>query len=186
VVWGDGVLLPRHRVAVDVFHLCSHCFGHRSLVWLPPPSVVPSRRRYLWMVVVAGGAAGAEAKAFDWVGLRRKPFFFLEASFVCPFSLRAPNSGRLIGGSSYVPALLHFTYYRLSCLGRGGCFATLSRCLLMFADSGSLALADALPPCLCCLVGALPPGVSSCLADAWLPFLYSGGCFAAMVVLLGG
>ena len=48
---------------------------------------------------------------------------------------------------------------RLGSLGRGGCLAALLRCLLMLAYGGLLA--DALPP-------------------------YAGGCFAAVIVLLGG
>jgi len=44
-------------------------------------------------------------------------------------------ASRLIGGSSWVPALLHFTHCHLESLGCGG----------LLADGGSLALADALP-----------------------------------------
>ena len=73
-------------------------------------------------------------------------------------------AGRLVSGSSCVPVLLHFTHCRLRGLGRGG----------LLANGGSLALADALP-----LVGA------SSLADALPLFLYSGRCFAAVVVLFG-
>ena len=40
-----------------------------------------------------------------------------------------------------------------------------------------------MPPC--SLVDALPPVVTSSLADALPLFLYSGGCFAAVVVLFG-
>jgi len=49
-----------------------------------------------------------------------------------------------------------------------------------------LALADALPPYSCSLVDALPPVVTSSLADALPLFLYAGGYFAAVVVLFGG
>ena len=48
---------------------------------------------------------------------------------------------------------------RLGSIGCGGCFAALLRCLLLLADGGSLA--DALPS-------------------------YFGGCFATVIVLLGG
>ena len=74
----------------------------------------------------------------------RTPFFSLEASFVCPFLLRAPKTGHLIGGSSSVPASLYFTHYHFGCIDRGGCFAALS---LMFAFGGSLARTNALPLC---------------------------------------
>ena len=82
-----------------------------------------------------------------------------------------PMAGRLIGGSSCIPASLRFLHCRPGSLGRGGCFAVLVRCLLLLADGGSLALADALPLCSCCLVDALPPMVTSSLADALPPFL---------------
>ena len=85
-------------------------------------------------------------------------------------------AGRLVGGSSCVPVLLHFTHCRLGGLGRGG----------LLADGGSLALADGLPPYSCSLVDALPPVVTSSLADALPLFLYAGGYFAAVVVLFGG
>ena len=81
-----------------------------------------------------------------------------------------PMAGRLIGGSSCIPASLRL-HCRPGSLGRGGCFAVLVRCLLLLADGGSLALADALPLCSCCLVDALPPMVTSSLADALPPFL---------------
>ena len=45
-------------------------------------------------------------------------------------------AGRLVGGSSCVPALLYFTHCRLGGLGRGG----------LLADGGSLAQADVLQP----------------------------------------
>ena len=69
-----------------------------------------------------------------------------------------------------------FTQCRLGSLGRGR----------SLADGGSLALADAFPSGSCCLVDALPPVVTSSLADALPLFLYSGGCFAAVVVIFGG
>ena len=87
-----------------------------------------------------------------------------------PFPGRTPMAGRLIGGSSCIPASLHL-HCRPGSLGRGGCFAVLVRCLLLLADGGSLALADALPLCSCCLVDALPPVGTSSLADALPPFL---------------
>ena len=43
-----------------------------------------------------------------------------------------------------------------------------------------------MPPSSCCWVDALPPVVASSLADALPPFFFSGGCFAAVVVLFGG
>ena len=55
--------------------------------------------------------------------------------------------------------------------------------LLSCRDVSSLA--DALPPSSCCWVDALPPVVASSLADALPPFFFSGGCFAAVVVLFG-
>ena len=55
--------------------------------------------------------------------------------------------------------------------------------LLSCRDVSSLA--DALPLSSCCWVDALPPVVASSLADALPPFFFSGGCFAAVVVLFG-
>jgi len=95
-------------------------------------------------------------------------------------------AGRLIGGSFCVPALLHFTQCRLRCLGHGGCCAAQLRCLLLLADGGLLALVDALLSYSCSLVDALPPVVTSTLADALPLFLYAGGYFATVVVLFGG
>ena len=43
-----------------------------------------------------------------------------------------------------------------------------------------------MPPYSCSLVDALPPVVTSSLADALPLFLYAGGYFAAVVVLFGG
>jgi len=112
---------------------------------------------------------------------------FLVGGIICSLLPPSPPmAGRLIGGSFCVPALLHFTQCRLRCLGRGGCCAAQLRCLLLLADGGSLALADALPPYSCSLVDALPPVVTSSLADALPLFLYAGGYFAAVVVLFGG
>jgi len=112
---------------------------------------------------------------------------FLVGGIICSLLPPSPPmAGRLIGGSFCVPALLHFMQCRLRCLGRGGCCAAQLRCLLLLADGGSLALADALPPYSCSLVDALPPVVTSSLADALPLFLYAGGYFAAVVVLFGG
>ena len=110
---------------------------------------------------------GAEAKAFaclqaddgDVLG-RRFPSWRHHSFAPSPVP---PMACRLIGGSSVVPALLHSPCCRLGCLGRGGCFAALSRCPLMFADGGLLDLADAL-----------------------LLYFFSGGCFTVVIVLLGG
>ena len=137
----------------------------------------PSSRRCLCWVVVTGWG-GAEAKAFaclqadDGDAFRRRFPRWRHHSFA-PSPPSPPMAGRLIGGSFCVPALLHFTQCRLRCLGRGGCCAAQLRCLLLLADGGSLALADALPPYSCSLVDALPPVVTSSLADALSLFLYS-------------
>jgi len=160
------------------------CLGSRR-----PSASLPSSRRCLCWVVVTG-----------WGGLRRKPLpvcrpmmatpsgaVFLVGGIICSLLPPSPPmAGRLIGGSFCVPALLHFMQCRLRCLGRGGCCAAQLRCLLLLADGGSLALADALPPYSCSLVDALPPVVTSSLADALPLFLYAGGYFAAVVVLFGG
>jgi len=83
-------------------------------------------------------------------------------------------AGRLFGGSSW--CLPCFTHCCHGSLGRGG----------SLVHGRLLALADALPSGSCCLVDALPLVVTSSLADALPLFLYSGGCFAAMVVIFGG
>jgi len=140
-------------------------------------AVSSSLRRCLWWVVVAGWVlwGGAQAKVYaclqanDGDAFGRRFPSWRHHSFA-PFPGRTPMAGRLIGGSSCIPASLHL-HCRPGSLGRGGCFAVLVRCLLLLADGGSLALADALPLCSCCLVDALPPVVTSCLADALPPFL---------------
>ena len=144
----DIVILSYHRGTVS-------CGGSSSLGWV------------LW--------GGAKAKAFacpqadDGDAFGRRFPSWRHHSFA-PFPGRTPMAGRLIDGSSCIPASLHL-HCRPGSLGRGGCFAVLVRCLLLLADGGSLALADALPLCSCCLVDALPPMVTSSLADALPPFL---------------
>ena len=98
-------------------------------------------------------------------------------------------TGRLIDGSSCVPASLQFMHYHLGSLGCGGCFATLLRCLLLLADGGSLA--DALPPYIDGCFAAVIVLLGGCFAT--YGYFELGGCFAAiplcfaaMVVLFGG
>ena len=97
--------------------------------------LVVDRRCWWWVLW-----GGAEAKAFaclqaddgDAFGCRFSPW--RHQSFALSPSV-PPLAGRLVDGSSCVPALLHFTHCHLESLGCGG----------LLADGGSLALADALP-----------------------------------------
>jgi len=121
-----------------------------------------------------GSGFGAKVKAFAY--LQADDSDALGRPLPHPWP---PKAGRLYCRPSTIPASLHFTHCHLGCLG-GSLGPWWMRCCR------ASSLADDMLSWLCCLVGALPPVYSSSLADALPTFLYSGGCFAAVVMLFDG